>query len=174
MITPQKEYAFIVVKNGIYIYPKNIRTDSMPDQVAQNWFLQPNEVLLADWHTHQDISTNLNDRPGPSDDDIIGIKTGAHQTQLNFVRFIECGNVRYAFVIENPTKAAAFFRNVTFGRLDVSEVYQNSLKNNPIRSTNYQQAGVEATIAVIGNSSTNGIALYMSTNPQKNQYVKLN
>ena len=175
MVIPQKEYAFIVVKNNQNnIYPKNIRTDNKPDEVKQNWFLQPNEFLLADWHSHQDISTNLTDRPGPSHDDILGIKTHGHQNQLHFTRFVECGNVRYAFVIEDPVKAAAFFRNITFGRLDVYEIYLNSLNNNPIRSTNYQQAGLEATIAVIGSSSVNGIGIYKSTNTQKTEYEKKN
>jgi hypothetical protein len=175
MIVPQKEYAFILVKNNQNtIYPKNIKNDNDPDAVTVNWFLQNNETLLAQWHSHQDASTNLNDRPGPSHDDIIALNAHGHQTKLHFVSFVDCGNVRFAIVIEDPIKANTFFRNVNFGNFDVYETYMNSLNNNPLRGINYQQAGLEATIAVIGSASSNGIAVYKSTDILKTEYEKKN
>ncbi|MBL7702418.1 MAG: hypothetical protein JNM14_09215 [Ferruginibacter sp.] len=174
MVTPQKEYGFILVKKNGVIYPKNIRTDNKPNDVKQNWFLQSGEVLLGDWHAHPDASSVLTDRPAPSDGDIIGLNTHGHQTRLHYMRFIDCGNVRYALVIEDPAKATLFFRNVVFGREDISLNYFNSLNNNPIRSSNYQQAGLEAVIAAIGNTFVNGIGIYKSTNSEKTIYEKKN
>ena len=103
-----------------------------------------------------------------------GLKRYGHQTKLHYMSFIDCGNVRYAFVIEDPVKATAFFRYFLFGKYDLNSVYSNSLTNNPIRGSNYQLAGLQAVIAAIGNASVNGIGIYKSTNPQKNQYEKKN
>jgi hypothetical protein len=174
MIPPLKEYCGIIVKKDASVYLKNIRTDNDPDQVNYIWFLQNNETLLGQFHTHQENSVNLNDRPGSSHEDIIGLNAHGHQTKRHFISIIECGNVRSALVIEDPIKANQFFRNVNFGNFDVYTTYMNSLNNNPIRHTNYQQAGLDAVKAVLGDTSVSGIAIYKSTNTQKTEYEKKN
>lgn len=175
MVVPQKEYSFIIVKNNQnQIYPKNIRTDSLENSVTPIWYCQPYETLLGNWHPHPDPSADTNNRPAPSNEDILELNSHGHQSKLNFTSFIDCGNIRFAFVIENNVKANTFFRNINFAKYDMSAVYFNSLYNNPLRSSNYQLAGIQAVVAAIGNASASGIGFYKSTNPQKTEYTKIN
>lgn len=174
MITPQKEYGFIVVKNGNNIYPKNIKTDSLENEVTQNWYLQSTETLLADWHAHPDPSADTNTRPAPSDGDILALNSHGHQSKLNYISFIDCGNVRYAFAIQDVTKANAFFRAINSGRDNILDQYSNLLQANANYNSNYQKAGQETVIAIIGAAALNGIGFYKSTNAAKTQYQKLN
>jgi len=173
MKLPQKERGFILVnKNGV-IYPKNIVKSQDENSVYYNWYLAPGEVLLGQNHTHQDPSTNTKDRPNFSDEDIAAIKQAhGHQTIQNYTSFIECGDVRYALVIEDPVKAIAFFNANT--PAIINKKYLTNLNTNPNYSSNYQLAGQEATIAAIGSAAVSGIGFYKSTNTEKTVFVKIN
>lgn len=169
----QWEWGFILVKKNGAIYPKYIRTDSLEDEVQQIWYVQNGEVLLAQLHTHQARTTNVKDRPCFSDDDIIDIKfSHGHHTVKNYISFIECGDVRYALVIEDPAKAIAFYNNNPPDK--IRALYRDRLKNNVNYSSNYQLAGEQSVSETIGFAMTSGIALYKSSNSTKTDYVKLN
>ena len=174
MVLPQKEYGFIIVMNSGSIYPKNIKTDGYENDVKQNWFTQNYEILLADWHAHPDPSADTNKRPAPSPDDIISLNNKGHGSTLNYISFIDCGNVRYAFAIQDKIKSAAYFRNLLFSQKNLTVEYMNLLRSNPNYNSNYQLAGEQTILTLIGSASLNGIGLYKSINPTKTQYQKLN
>lgn len=173
MELPQRERGFIIVKKNGVIYAKNF-VEGSENAVYHNWFLAPGEILLGAIHTHPDPSLILTDRPAPSGGDITALNTKGHQGIKNYTSFIDCGNVRFAFVIEDPLKANAFFLNVNRSRIDIDDLYEQALSTNPNRSSNYQLAGQQSIISIIGQANNSGIALYISTNTLKTNYNKLN
>jgi len=95
-----------VNNNVIAKYDTTLR-DSIRSEA--NFNLQAGEILLGILHTHPRSSSNPLDRSAPSGGDIAYLKLNLSQ---NFVQFIECGNVRFALVIENAAKATQFFNSL--------------------------------------------------------------
>ncbi len=156
----------IVVKDGV-IYPKNDHTDRDSMGSYPVLTLAAGEILLGYLHTHP--RANELDRSAPSDGDIDALRRNLSQ---NFVSFIECGNVRYALVVEDPTKAAAFLRNNPYRKLN-SGIMTSAL-SQPDYYSNWQHATQVAVAGVLGSAASNGIGLYISNNADKTSYTKLN
>lgn len=169
------EWSHIIVKNTSgTIYAKNPKTDGDPDDVTFNWYLTADETLLGAEHTHQSESSNLTDRPGPDDGDVL--KMRQHRNTLGFTSFINCGNVKYALVIENTglfsTWANQFVMPAQEDILD--STFQANTHSNPNYSTNYQLAQVQTLIALMGGVGDHGIGIYQSNNPEMTNFIKLN
>lgn len=156
----------IVMKDGV-IYTKNVHTENDSMGLRPDLRLAPGEVLLGYFHTHP--RANILDRSAPSHGDIDNLRLTITE---NFISYIECGNVRYALVVEDVVKAKAFFRTHNANKLGNS-IYTIALQQ-PNWFINWQNATQVAVTAVLGSASANGIGFYISNNLPKTTYTKLN
>lgn len=164
-----KEYGFIIVrKNGI-IYHKNIRGGINQYFTPFEYSLDAGEELIGELHLHQSGTPNPKDRPSFSGDDINVLRK--FKTKHQYVMFVDCGNVRYALVIEDVAKATTFFANKKPFQLKDGAAQALS---DPQAYSNWQQATETAILNLLNPSSTTGIGFYKSNNTTKTQYTKLN
>lgn len=169
------EWSHIIVKNtdGV-IYSKNPQTDNEQNEVSFNWYTVANESIIACEHTHQSESSNLNDRPGPDIGDALNMRQNRNIPA--FTSFVNCGNVKYALVIENPgafsTWANQFIRPEQKKKL--YKDFQDSVAANPNHDSNYQLACVQALISMLGPVSQSGIGIYKADDANMTNFVKLN
>lgn len=171
------EYGLAIVKNTAgLIYAKNETTDNDPNHVTINYFLLTNEILLAEEHDHPDSENQTNplDRSAPTTGDVLALSKNI--SKPNYVGFVNCGNVRYAIVIENAAKFQAF-KNLYITRESKDQLFktqQDLTYDNPIHTTNWQLATQNALVSSIGSADINGIGIYVSDNPTKTNFIKLN
>jgi hypothetical protein len=165
LVNLKKEYnAAIVEKNGL-VYVKNIKTDYDSLGTTPDWTLDFGEILLGNFHTHPKYP--VSDRSAGSHGDILGLKL-----TKNFISIVECGNVRYAFVMEDVTKAINFYKHQTLEGL-ANQIYAIALQQ-PNWFSNWQGATQTAIAQILGSAATNGIGFYISNNTAKTEYTKLN
>lgn len=168
------EYGQAIVrhKTNSTIYTKNKRTDNQPNYVEIVHYVTANEVLIGEEHVHEDFpnKTNPLDRSAPSMSDIFALSK--NRAIPNFVSFINCGNVRYALVIENLAVFAQFYRN-NFRQVDELDKQQNTIAGQqPNWNSNWQLATEIALLQLLGANS--GVAIYKSNNTEKTNFIKLN
>jgi len=161
------EYVAIIVMKNDSIYCKNIKTDNDSMSSTPNNRLAQGEILLGSFHTHP--RNAINDRSAPSGGDISFLKSRLNQ---NYTLFVECGNVRYALVVEDVIKAGTFLKSNSLNKLTDS-LYAISLRQSNWFS-NWQNATQVAVATTLGSASTNGIGFYISNNTTKTLYTKLN
>lgn len=169
------EWSHIIVKNtdGV-IYAKNKKTDNEKDQVSFNWYTTANETVIACEHTHQSESSNLTDRPGPDIGDVL--KMRQYRNTPAFTSFINCGNIKYALVIENNAKFIAWANQYVMpaAQDNLDSIFIANTKSNSNYSTNYQLAQVQTLISMMGSVSDNGIGIYQTSDPDMLNFIKLN
>jgi hypothetical protein len=162
-----KEQSFILVKKNGVIYPKNFRPGTT-DQTSVNYFLEPDEVLLAYGHTHAEDTIHFY-RTSFDGQDLA--QFDVHATELGYAAILEIGNARYCFVLENVGKHSAF--NIARrGRHKI--LYQQKLDELLGQMSNVQLATELAMVQYLGSASGCGVGLYKATAPNKNNFIKLN
>jgi len=161
------EYCTTIVKQDNLIYGTNIKTDLDSNGVEPDLHIGPGETLLATLHVHNRVA--VLDRSAPSHGDIYSLRFTNYK---NFIEFVECGNVRYALIIQDPAKARSFYQTHSFEQL-----YQSlsaATFNQHDWPTNWQGATQAGVIATLSSVLSSGIGFYISINPVKTTYQLLN
>ena len=109
------------------------------------------------------------DRSAPSAVDLNGLRYNLIQ---NFVEYAECGNVRFALVIEDVVKAKTFLKD--FDALIVSLQLITTAQSEANWFNDWQNATKITLKNYLGSASDSGIGFYISNNTQKTTYTKLN
>ncbi len=171
-----REQSFnLVRKNGV-IYAKNFTPGAQNGSSARvNYTLAPDEELVAYFHTHPEETAAQ--RSFFSDDDIITARKNVNIP--GYCAILECGNKRYALVIEDPVKLNAYMNSVFQGTTRNQKLKENFLEYEatplqPNYYSNGQQASVNAVVQFFGPASVSGIGFYEATAPNKNNFTKLN
>lgn len=161
------EYVATIVRKDSLIYAKNERTDRDSTYSTPNLSLASGEILMGTIHTH---STTLpNDKSAPSHGDLYDLK---RHLVKNYLSFVECGDVRYALVIEDVAKAAIYLKTKSLEYF-FSNLIQIALQQ-PNAYSNWQKATEKALSVVLSPASTCGIGFYISNNAEKTSYTKAN
>ncbi len=161
------EYVATIVKKDSLIYTKNARTDRDSTFSTPNLSLANGELLMGTIHTHS--TTISTDKSAPSHGDIYDLR---RHLVKHYISFVECGDVRYALVIEDVPKAANYLKNKS-----IEYFYSNLVENamqQPDAYSNWQKATEKALKLVLGSASTCGIGFYISNNTEKTSYTKAN
>lgn len=90
-----------------------------------------------------------------------------------YCAILECGNKRFAFVIENPSKLNAFLNVNRLQELKKKKLEEITV-NWPNYDSNPQQASINAVISYFGSAENCGISFYEATSPNKTNFIKLN
>lgn len=168
MANNYEEWGFpFVQKNGL-VYPKRCTTIHNIQMVILDRYKDVGETIMGELHTHPDPSPNPLSRSAPSGDDL---ETLNINSRLNYTVFVECGNVRYALVIENVSLARAFLG------INPTDVLSNNqtivAQQQPNWQNNWQSATQVALAQLIGSSTSSGIGFYIS-DATKTNYTKIN
>jgi hypothetical protein len=166
-----REQSFIIVKSGSSIYPKNYLPGT-PDgsKTRVNYTLAPGEILLGYFHTHP-VETDSSGRSFFSFNDIQEARKNA--ATPNYCAILECGNRRFALVIEKPDLLNRFITLEKLKELKNLKLEYNAMEL-PVYNTNRQQASIDAVINYFGASSICGISFYEASQPNKTIFTKLN
>ncbi|MBK6937672.1 MAG: hypothetical protein IPH18_12900 [Chitinophagaceae bacterium] len=164
-----EEWGHILVQNASNnVYPKNCTTSHDPGYVKQNRSILNGEIIIGELHTHPDPSPNPLNRSAPSGADLAPLRINSKQ---NYTVFVDCGNVRYALVIENVSLSRSFFAS---NPVDLINYNQSVIaQSHPDAYSNWQNATQAALLQLIGSSSNCGIGFYKS-DATKTNFVKLN
>lgn len=162
------EWGMIVVRKNGVIYGKNEKTDNDPGYVKFNWFLASGEELLGDFHVHNDPDSL--GRSSFSDADLEALRRNKDKYQ--YTKFVECGNIRYAIVVEDVGKANNFFS--THSKNAIRDAIVSQAYSHPQAYSNWQTATESVFANYLGSSATSGIGFYKSSNNDKTTYIKLN
>jgi len=84
--------------------------------------LASGEKIIAELHTHPDAANNPLDRSVPSGSDFNTLKINSRD---RYTSFIDCGNIRYAIVVENVNSSRSFFNNPQ-NRIDLLDYNTNN------------------------------------------------
>ncbi len=164
----KEEWGFPFVQKNNNVYAKRCTTIHNTQQVILDRFKDPGERIMGELHTHPDPSPNPLNRSAPSGDDL---ETFNVNSRLNYTLFVECGNVRYALVIENVDSTRAFLATHPTDLLAVNQA--NIAQQQPNYSGNWQNATQIALVQLLGNSTSCGIGFYIS-DATKTKFTKLN
>lgn len=171
-----REQSFILVRRNGVIYAKNFTPGAENGASTRvNYILAPDEELVGYFHTHPEETPPQ--RSFFSDTDIMTARKNANIP--GYCAILECGNKRYALVIEDPVKLNAFMGGTFEGSVRNFLLRQRALEYvyTPRQSnfyTNGQQASVNAVVQFFGSASVSGIGFYEATAPNKNNFTKLN
>ena len=164
-----REQGFILVRKNGLIYPKNYLPGSPNgDKTKINYLLAPGEELVGYVHTHP--LPTLEERGSFSAEDFIELTK--HRDIPGYTAILECGSIRYAFVIENLDKLNIFTstrRNTT-----LKDGWDEAIINQPTIYTNPSLACENGIVQYLGTSSTCGVGFYKATAPNKTNFIKLN
>jgi hypothetical protein len=164
-----REQSFILVKKNGLIYPKNFQPGSQNGAKARvNYTLAEGEQLVAYFHTHP--LPTPQERSSFSADDFIELTK--NRNIPGYTAILECGNVRYAFVIEDLSKLNIFTSTRRNNVLE--EGWVNAIYSQPNIYSNGPQACINGIVQYLGSASVCGVGFYKSTPPDKNNFVKLN
>lgn len=169
-VRPGSEHYFLIVNNGVDSQAWH-HTIGTGYEVNQNYNVWGGFQRLAGWHFHPD---NDDGTPGsgPSGGDLDQMWQA--KGYKNFVIYTECTNVRYALVVEDPAKINNWFRTCGISRFALNDTMFARILRDPTYSTNFQNVSVQVLLQLIGNSSTSGMGLYKSDNPDRTRFIKLN
>jgi hypothetical protein len=166
-----EEWGFIIVENAAgEIYAKACTTNHDAGQVRLDRSLSTGERIIAELHTHPEVGPNPLSRSAPSGSDF---KTLKINSRYPYTSFIDCGNVRYAIVVENVDLSRTFFQKPE-NRIDILTANQDSIaQTKPNWSTDWQNATEVSILELIGSSAISGIGVYKS-DTTKTTFIKLN
>jgi hypothetical protein len=165
---PRTTGGFPFVQKNNNVYAKRCTTIHVTDQVILDRYVDVGERIMGELHTHPDTSSSPLNRSAPSGNNLQTFNTNS---RLNYTLFVECGNVRYALVIENVDSV----RNYLSAHFPEDiESQQNILaQQQPNWVGNWQLATEVALKLLLGNSSNCGIGFYKSDAAKLN-FIKLN
>jgi hypothetical protein len=164
-----REQSFILVKKDGHIYPKNFLPGFRSgDKTRVNYTLEPQETLLSFCHIHAEDTINFY-RTSFSGDDLVEFNKNANV--VGYTAILEVGNARYAFVLEDIQKKSAF--NIS-KKGNHSRLFSNLVDSLSTQFPNGQYCTEQAWKQYLGSSSISGIVIYKSTDPNKNNFIKLN
>jgi hypothetical protein len=164
-----REQSFILVKKNDSIYPKNFTSGVMNgDKTRVNYTLAPGETLLCYFHTHPLPTPQERGSFSPGD----FIELTKNRNIPGYTAILECGDVRYAFVIEDLAKLN-IFTSTRRNNVLVPD-WENAIYSQPNFYSNTTQACINGIIQYLGSASTCGVGFYKATAPNKNNFVKLN
>jgi hypothetical protein len=161
------ENSFILVKKNGVIYPKNYKVGTA-EQTSVNYMLDPDEVLLAYFHTHTEDTVGYY-RTSFDGQDLAQFDT--HATELGYAAILEVGNARYAFVLEDVQKHSAF--NIA-KKGQHKRNYYVKLDALMAQISNGTIASEQAMIQYLGSAPASGVGFYKASRPNKNNFTKLN
>jgi hypothetical protein len=171
-MTNHEEWGCILVRNSSNaVYAKNCTTAHNPEYVRQNRTIAAGERIIAELHTHPDTSSNPLERDGPSADDLWGLR---NNTRDRYTLFVDCGDERFALVIENTDSAMAFLNRHTLTQLVTVHYSISTSITSPSWVLNWRNATKQSIIQILGRSANSGIGFYISSNTEKTTYIKLN
>lgn len=166
-----REQSFIIVKSGESIYSKNYLAGT-PDgtKTKVNYTLASGELLLGYFHTHP-VENDFSGRSFFSFNDIQEARKNA--AIQYYCAILECGNKRFALVIEKPELLNRFITLEKLKELKNLKLEYNAMEL-PVYNTNRQQASIEAVVSYFGSSSVCGVSFYEASSPNKTTFTKLN
>lgn len=127
------------------------------------------ETLLGWVHTHPQKDGSIGSPPSAMDEqgggDIIAMRQQAGTN--GFFSMIEAGDVRYALVITDPSLSKAFLDY----RVAEANVQQPFAKASGGKTDN--ASVIAGLLAVVGDGSKSGIALYQTNDPSKQNFIKV-
>jgi hypothetical protein len=166
--TVNKERGVIIVEKDGVIYTKN-ESEGDESSCEPNYTLAKGEKLIGELHTHQSGDTISKNRSCFSGEDISGLR---YHLQYQYTMIIECGNVRYIAVIEDVSKAIAFF-GANKPRAIINDVW-DAAYGVPNGSANWQSVTQAVIVGLLDPPGSTGIGLYISNNSNKTTFTKLN
>jgi RHS repeat-associated protein len=175
-----QEYGFAIKQKGEAIYGSPTRGGGQYDDydgTKQGISWSPGfrerpgkgETLLGWLHTHPQKDGSTGSPPSAMDEqgggDIIALRQQAGTN--GFFSMVEAGDVRYALVITDPEKAKAFLDY----RVAEANVQHPFATASGGKSDN--ASVIAGLLAVVGDGSKSGIALYQTNDPSKQNFVKV-
>lgn len=178
-LNQRAEYSFTIVDSNNDVFDTmHVHTNGAGIAVVPNYNVYGGRRLRAVWHSHTGDSTSaITDttvRSGPSGDDVGNLFDLLYK-QPPVPVFTECGNVRYALIVTDPSKANNWFRTPGNGPLLLYNKLLQMVYSDPQVFTNqFHELTVQKLHLLIGSSANSGIALYKSSNADKTTYSQLN
>ena len=165
-----REQGAIIVKKNDSIYLKNFSTGSQ-SHTSINDILSAGEEIIGYLHTHP-VDNDFKLRSFFSDNDILKFHKYASNIQ-KFTAILECGNKRFALVVEDIQKYNEFMTMSRLVQIRQERIEELTLQQQNIW-TNGQQASVDAAIIFFGASSNCGLGIYEALMPGKTSFIKIN
>lgn len=166
--TIKEEWGFPFVQKAGNVYAKRCTTNHKTQIVILDRYVDTGEKIMGECHTHPDTSLNPLNRSAPSG---IDLETFNVNSRLGYTLIVECGNVRYALVIENVSLCRAYlaqhYPDELMYEQEVIAMQQSGWQ------TNWQHATELALIQLLGASNSCGIGFYKSDMSKLN-FTKLN
>jgi len=162
------EYCATIFENNGRFFPRNVKTDN-DDQWSKPNLLSnvQGDIYAGVIHFHGDaVSGN---RSAPSGADVWFLRFKRRQ----FVLFVECGNVRYALIVNDQNNCNAFTLNHSSQELN-QLIYNRANTLFGAGGISWQKATEIALMEAIGSMSASGIGFYISTNADKTEFELLN
>ncbi|MBL7729612.1 MAG: hypothetical protein JNM88_00425 [Chitinophagaceae bacterium] len=166
--TIKEEWGFPVVQKNGNVYAKRCTTTHLTTQVILDRYIETGERIMGECHTHPDTSSNPLARSAPSGYDLETFNTNS---RLRYTLFVECGNIRYALVIEDVNLCRAFLSLHPSFQLGIAQ--EGLAMQQAGWQANWQHATEIALIQLLGPSSSCGIGFYKS-DASKLNFIKLN
>lgn len=179
--TEEWGFSISISNDGKSIIARNLHTDGKSESSSVISNMPLTEQLIGLAHTHQySFHEGAMLGVGFSSADII--KLGeytkpdisilrGYSSNTIFYLFAESGDRRFALVITDVKKATLFFENNKPNEIDAK---YNSIYLNPNnKSLSMQHRALIATKAVIGDSNTSGISIYVTTDKNKENFKEL-
>ena len=178
-LNQRAEYSFTIVAGHNNILDTfHVHTNGSGMAVVPTLRVPMGKRLRGIWHSHiVDEPIPLTDttaRSGPSGDDV-GNLFDLLNLDPSVPILTDCGNIRYALVVENSKKANTFFRTPGNGPLLLYNKLLQLVHADPrVYTSEFQNLTIEKLLLILGSSASHGIALYKSNNVTKTTYTKLN
>lgn len=166
----KKEIAATIVKDpqgNLKLINLVIAPDGMA--VEPNFHLPQGYQLLGSFHCHPDSLNNPLDRSAPSWGDIWSLRFTQRQ---NFFEIVECGNKRFAVVIDDINKAINAENK--YDPVQGMSTQADIAGHTSPGTANWQEASRLALLQMVGSATTSGISLYQTTDVGKQTFSKFN
>jgi hypothetical protein len=176
--TNNVEYGFWGIDSqGVSKVGSKVITSNLENEVkiekfkptGQSAFVNAGGKLRFDYHIHQNLNVADRHMQDPVDLTTLNKRLGEDAVTDYFVTYVDIGTKLYAIVVEDKAKAKLFFNqhssNMTTENMAAVNVYYSGTAND---LNNYMLNDL------IKNSSISGLGVYVTNNPGKNNFIKLN
>jgi hypothetical protein len=171
---PAYEYGFWICDDADNPIVQKLITDEQEDVIYLD---EPSKKprcakLRADVHIHQNSSATQRHMHDPADLVTLQKRANNPVAAQFFTTYVSTNDTLFAIVLEDATKAQAFFRGRS--RFMVNE---NNDAYSRYSSAPYLQRAAALRsymLSLIGNSAISGLGIYKTNNPEKTNFVKLN
>jgi hypothetical protein len=178
--TQNLEYGFWGIdSSGISKVGSKVHTSNLEDEVQlerinpakQSAFNNSGKKLRFNYHIHQNQNVADRHMPDPKDLTTLISRLNEENNSTNFfTTYVDIGTKIYAVVIEDKAKARIFFNSCS-KKMERENSEGAGIYSSTIGSSSFNQWMINN---LLKNSSINGLGIYETNNPTKDNFIKLN